>query len=355
VYSAFTASVLGHVDRWWPRRSSRAELHTLAISTASRKSPKKSNAKDHDQEKNKHGTKGNTKGKGKDNTEDNETYASQKKGPKGWSEIQARQPLTKLANMVVLGRLKKLDKDNGTTDNVNYWKNQKGTDKTALALQFKVGRMPASCLSQRAMPRPTPRRTPCWKGWLTEAQVVAQENFRQWSYCDSQKSDAAWHLGWVSKQDQWDFIFGCQGPQQYEYYAKASTHITKEHTGNIEYMAEANVDNGKDFDSLFENLDSTMQFTGTSNKPKPLRAKPNKELTGIDKVKVDWMKYDNKFQADLDKEQKAVLQLRINGSAMMKDKTIGVSKEMVQAYKKLRMTSASTWSTSLTSWYWPPL
>ena len=54
------------------------------------------------------------------------------------------------------------------------------------------------------------------------------------------------------------------------------------------------------------------------------------------------MKYDNKFQADLDKEQKAVLQLRINGSAMMKDKTIGVSKEMVQAYKKLRMTSAST-------------
>ena len=25
------------------------------------------------------------------------------------------------------------------------------------------------------------------KGWLTQAQVVAQENLHQWTYCDSQK------------------------------------------------------------------------------------------------------------------------------------------------------------------------
>ena len=37
-----------------------------------------------------------------------------------------------------------------------------------------------------------------------------------------------------------------KGHNQYEYYAKALAQITKERTGNIEYMAEAKVDNGKE-------------------------------------------------------------------------------------------------------------
>ena len=48
--------------------------------------------------------------------------------------------MTKLINMVVFDRLKKLDKDNGTTDHVNHWKNLKSIDKVALALQLKVDR-----------------------------------------------------------------------------------------------------------------------------------------------------------------------------------------------------------------------
>ena len=42
--------------------------------------------------------------------------------------------------MVVLDRLKKLDKDNGTTDHVNQWKNLKGIDNVAFALQLNVDR-----------------------------------------------------------------------------------------------------------------------------------------------------------------------------------------------------------------------
>ena len=45
-----------------------------------------------------------------------------------------------MANMVVLDRLKELDSDNGTTDHVNHWKNLKGTEKVAFALQLKVDR-----------------------------------------------------------------------------------------------------------------------------------------------------------------------------------------------------------------------
>ena len=68
-------------------------------------------------------------GKGKDI----ESKTSQK-DPKGWAEIQEGEPLTKLANMVVLGRLKKLGKDTGTTDQVNRLKVLTGTDKLAFCL-----------------------------------------------------------------------------------------------------------------------------------------------------------------------------------------------------------------------------
>ena len=46
--------------------------------------------------------------------------------------------MTKLANMAVLDKLKKLDKANGTTDHMNHWQSLKGTDKVAFALQLKV-------------------------------------------------------------------------------------------------------------------------------------------------------------------------------------------------------------------------
>ena len=48
--------------------------------------------------------------------------------------------MTKLANMVVLDRLKKLDKDSGTTGHVNHWKNMSGIDNVAVALQLNVDR-----------------------------------------------------------------------------------------------------------------------------------------------------------------------------------------------------------------------
>jgi len=49
--------------------------------------------------------------------------ASQNNDPKGWSDIQQGEHLTKLANMVVLDRLKKFDKDNGASDHDNHCKN----------------------------------------------------------------------------------------------------------------------------------------------------------------------------------------------------------------------------------------
>ena len=57
---------------------------------------KKSNAKGHYQENQKHGTKGKSKGKGKANMEDNEIKASQKKDPKGWSDIQQGEPFNQV-------------------------------------------------------------------------------------------------------------------------------------------------------------------------------------------------------------------------------------------------------------------
>ena len=89
-----------------------------------------------------------------------------------------------------------------------------------------------------------------------------------------------------------------KGHKQYEYFARALTQLTKERTGKIEYMAEAKVDNGKEFDTLIENLDSTINCIGTSSKPWSLLAKANKELTGNDKVKADCTQEAKKLRAD---------------------------------------------------------
>ena len=76
------------------------------------------------------------------------------------------------------------------------------------------------------------------------------------------------------------------GHKHYEYNARALTQITRERAGTIEYMAEAKVDNGQEFDNLLANLGSTMNCIGTVNQPRPVLAKPKQELIGNDKVKV---------------------------------------------------------------------
>ena len=43
----------------------------------------------------------------------------------------------------------------------------------------------------------------------------------------------------------------------------------------------------------------------------PILAKPNKELIGNDKVKADWLRNVKKLQAELDRDRKTFLQLRI--------------------------------------------
>ena len=62
-------------------------------------------------------------------------------------------------------------------------------------------------------------------------------------------------------------------------------------------MVEAKVDSGKEFDTLVGNLESSMNCTGNGSKPMPRHAKPNQELTGNDKVKVDWIKAVKQLQA----------------------------------------------------------
>ena len=126
-------------------------------------------AKDHDQDDHKGGTK--AKGQRKDI----ERNTAQKKDPKDWAELPEDEPLTKLANMAVLDRLNKLDKDNGATDIVNHWKLLKGIGKMAFALQFKVDR-DASFMSVTGSKSQTNTMTNTMlQGWVTEAQVAAQE------------------------------------------------------------------------------------------------------------------------------------------------------------------------------------
>ncbi len=150
-------------------------------------------AKGHDQYNDKHGTNININGKGKGNMADNEMKTSPKNDPKGWYDSQQGEPflLTMLANMVALDRLKKLDKDNGTTDHVNHWKNRKGADKMASALQVKVDRDVSfmSATESHAQTNAT-NNTVLNKMWLIDAQVVAQENLYQWTYGDSQEACA---------------------------------------------------------------------------------------------------------------------------------------------------------------------
>ena len=97
----------------------------ISNSKGSKETTKKSNAKGHDQYNQKHGTKGKSKGKGNEYMEDNEVKASQKKDRKGWSEIQQGEPLTKLANIVVLDRMEEPER---------------GTEHVACAWQLKVDR-----------------------------------------------------------------------------------------------------------------------------------------------------------------------------------------------------------------------
>ena len=125
-----------------------------------------------------------------------------------------------------------------------------------------------------------------------------------------------------------------KGHNQYEHSTKALTHITRDHTGKMKLMTEAKVDNGMEFDTLTENLDSNMNSTGTGSRHRPLYAKPKKELTGNDKVKAQWMNDVNKFQSELGRGHNTFLPLRIKGSGMIKGKNMGVSKEMVQPYKQ---------------------
>ena len=114
-------------------------------------------------------------GKGKDNFGgqlDNDF--PENKDPKGWSDIQEGEHLTKLANMVVLDRLKKLDKDNGTTDHANHWNNLKGTDNMAFALQLKVDRDASFMSVTESHAQTNTTKNTMLKVWLTEAQVAAQ-------------------------------------------------------------------------------------------------------------------------------------------------------------------------------------
>ena len=69
----------------------------------------------------------------------------------------------------------------------------------------------------------------------------------------------------------------------------------------------------RSFDNLIENLDITMNCIGTGSKPRPIVAKPNKELTGNDKVKADWIKDVKKWQAELDRDHNTVSQLKGQG------------------------------------------
>ena len=87
--------------------------------------------------------------------------------------------MTKLANMAVLDRLKKLDKDNGTTDHVNHWKLLKGTDRLEFAVQLKVGRDASFMSVTESHAQINSNNNTNLQGLLIEAQVVAQEGLNQ--------------------------------------------------------------------------------------------------------------------------------------------------------------------------------
>ena len=121
--------------------------------------------------------------------------------------------------------------------------NLQGTDNMAFALQLKVGRDASFVSVTECHAQINTTRNTVLKAWLTEAQVVAQEHIRQWSYCDSQKQMLAVILeGLPSRPHETSYVVG-KGHKQYAYYARAFTHITRERTGKIEYKIEARVDN----------------------------------------------------------------------------------------------------------------
>ena len=76
--------------------------------------------------------------------------------------------------MAVLDRLKKLDKDNGTTDHVYHWQNLKGTDKVAFALQLNMDRDATYMSVTESHAQTNTTKHTMLKGWLLDAQVAAQ-------------------------------------------------------------------------------------------------------------------------------------------------------------------------------------
>ena len=102
-----------------------------------------------------------------------------------------------------------------------------------------------------------------------------------------------------------------KGHKQYEYSTKALTQITREHTGKIEYLAEASVETGKELDTFIGNFDISMSCTGMGSTFRPLLATPKQDLIGNGKVEADWMKDVQQLQADLDRDHNTFLQSRI--------------------------------------------
>ena len=119
-----------------------------------------------------------------------------------------------------MDRLRKLDKDNGTTGLVNHWKNLNGTDNMEFALQLKVGKDANFMSVTECRAQANATHNTMLKGWLTEAQVVAQENIHQWTSCDSQKQMLADILEGLSSRPHETSYVAAKGHKQYEYFAR---------------------------------------------------------------------------------------------------------------------------------------
>ena len=81
-----------------------------------------------------------------------------------------------MANMAVLDKLKKQDKYTITTNHVNHWKNLQGTDKAAFAWQLKLDKDANFMSVTECHAQANTTNNTILQGWLTEAQVAAQEN-----------------------------------------------------------------------------------------------------------------------------------------------------------------------------------
>ena len=114
-------------------------------------------------------------------------------------------------------------------------------------MQLKVDRE-ASCMSvTESHAQINIMKNTMLKGWLTEAQVVARKkNLHQWPYGGSQKQMLVDILDGLPSRPHETSLLAAKGHKQYEYSAKALAQINRERAGNIEYMAEANVESGRE-------------------------------------------------------------------------------------------------------------